>query len=116
MDNSILTTTKILCGIDEECTDFDAILIIHINTVLMVLNQLGVGTKKVFSIRDVSATWRDFLGSKSDVQACTSYVGLKVKMIFDPPTSSVVADATNKLISEMEYRLVHQVEVERAVW
>ena len=30
---------------------------------------------------------------------------MKVKMMFDPPSSSIVADAINKQISELEWRL-----------
>ena len=30
---------------------------------------------------------------------------LKVKLLFDPPTSSAVTEAINKMISELEWRL-----------
>ena len=34
-----------------------------------------------------------------------TYMGLKVGVIFDPPLSSVVMEAKNRMISEMEWRL-----------
>ena len=46
--DSILTSVKKLLGITEECTDFDADLIMHINSVLMILTQIGVGPSEGF--------------------------------------------------------------------
>ena len=40
---SILTSIKKMLGIDEEYTHFDADVIMDINSVLMILTQLGVG-------------------------------------------------------------------------
>ena len=40
---SILTSIKKLLGIAEDYTQFDVDLIIHINTVLSILGQIGVG-------------------------------------------------------------------------
>lgn len=41
--NSILTSVKKLLGIAEECTDFDADIIMYINMALFALVQMGVG-------------------------------------------------------------------------
>ena len=104
---SILTSIKKLLGIDESYDHFDVDLIIHINSVLMILNQLGVGPTEGFAIKDSSATWGDFLpdSTKVKLEAAKTYVFLKVKLMFDPPTSSSVMEAYNRQISELEWRL-----------
>ena len=63
MDNaeSILTSIKKLLGIAEEYTQFDTDIIIHINTVFMTLQQLGIGPESGFSIADSEAVWTDFM-------------------------------------------------------
>ena len=107
--DSILTSVKKIVGISEEDESFDIDLIMHINSVLMILNQLGVGPTGGFSISDKTSVWSDLL-NESSIEAVKSYVGLKVRMIFDPPTSSAVTDAINKTISELEWRILCDVE------
>lgn len=102
---SILTSIKKLLGIAEEDTNFDQDLIMHINSVFMILTQLGVGPSKGFSIKDENDVWSDFIPEQSSLEAVKSYVYMKVRLMFDPPLSSAVADAINKNISELEWRL-----------
>ena len=49
--DSILTSIKKLLGMDADYTAFDTDVIIHINTALAILCQLGVGPDKGFRIR-----------------------------------------------------------------
>lgn len=102
--DSILTSIKKMLGITEEYEHFDADLIIHINSVLSILTQIGVGPSEGFSIVDKSTTWYEFVTGDqyNDVR---SYVYMKVKLMFDPPTSSSVMDSMNRMISELEWRL-----------
>lgn len=103
---SILTSIKKLLGPDEMYTHFDPDLIIHINSVLSILTQLGVGPSTGFSISDASATWSDFLGTNLQaVEFVKTYVYLKVKLVFDPPLSSAVMESMNRTISELEWRI-----------
>lgn len=102
---SILTSIKKMLGIIEEYTHFDQDLIIHINSVLMILTQMGVGPSTGFSISDETATWEDFLGTDTRFESVKSYIYLKVRLLFDPPQSSALIESTNKLISELEWRL-----------
>lgn len=102
---SILTSIKKLLGIDEEYEHFDPDIIMHINSVFMILNQLGVGPEKGFSIKDIDSTWSDFMPPGSNLEAVKSYMHLKVKLLFDPPSSSAVSDAINRSIAELEWRL-----------
>lgn len=102
---SILTSVKKMLGITEEYDHFDADIIMHINSVLMVLTQLGVGPSEGFIIEDDSATWDEFFGESPQLQAVKSHIFMKVKLLFDPPTSSAVMEAYNRAISEFEWRL-----------
>ena len=104
--DSILTSIKKMLGITEECTDFDADLIIHINSVLMILTQIGVGPSEGFFIEDKEDFWDDFLEDDIEkLEAVKTFVYLKVRLIFDPPSSSAVAESFNRTISELEWRL-----------
>lgn len=103
--DSILTSIKNLLGIIEECTDFDQIIIMHINSVFSILNQLGVGPATGFSIEDDSAVWSDFIDNDPRLSDVKSFVYLKVRMLFDPPLSSAVAESMNRLASELEWRI-----------
>lgn len=103
--NSILTSIKKLLGIAEEYEHFDADLIMHINSVFMVLTQLGVGPTEGFRIQDEDATWDEFIQGEANIESVRSYVYLKVKLLFDPPLSSAVIESTNRMISEFEWRL-----------
>ena len=101
---SILTSIKKLLGITEEDTSFDIDVIMHINTVFMILNQLGVGPEECFSIKDKSEKWLYFTSAKH-VEAVKSYIYLKVRLLFDPPTSGTVMESMNRMIDELEVRL-----------
>lgn len=104
--DSILTSIKKLLGIAQECTDFDMDLVIHINSVLMILTQLGVGPEKGFTIVDSRDLWKDFLENDlSKLEAVRTFVYLKVRLIFDPPSNSAVIESINRTISELEWRL-----------
>ena len=102
---SILTSIKKLLGIAEEYTHFDSDLIIHINSVLSILTQIGVGPAEGFSIKDESSVWEDFVPENSKWELIKSYTYMKVKLLFDPPLSSAVIESTNRIISELEWRI-----------
>ena len=102
---SILTSIKKMLGITEEYEHFDADLIMHINSVFMILNQLGVGSSDGFVISGNDEKWLDFLQDDSRLELVKSYMYLKVKLLFDPPLGSAVIDSINRLINEFEWRL-----------
>lgn len=106
MENSILTSVKKLLGITEEYKHFDADIIMHINSVFMILTQLGIGPSEGFSIGDEFAVWTDFIGEDDkNFQSVKTYIYMKVKLIFDPPLSSAVLDSMSRTICELEWRL-----------
>lgn len=108
--DSILTSIKKQLGITEKYTQFDSDIIMHINSVFMILNQLGVGPENGFRILDSSAKWSDYLGDDVTLEAVKTYMGLKVRLMFDPPLSSAVKDCMNQMVSELEWRLNVQVD------
>jgi len=106
MIDSILDTIKKLLGLEPEYTDYDQDVIVAINTAIQSLTQLGVGKAGEFQIEDATATWDDFLGEDKVKLSCVkNYIHIKTKMLFDPPTSSILAEAYNKQLSELEFRI-----------
>lgn len=105
--DSILTSVKKLLGISKDYKQFDDDIIMHINTVLMNLTQLGVGPEEGFFIEDDSAEWFDFVDTEetTEFNAVKTYIYLKVKLLFDPPLSASVVESMNRMISELEWRL-----------
>lgn len=108
--NSILNTIKKMLNIDSEFTVFDMDIIIHINSVLRELNQIGVG-KNRFSIVDDTARWSDFIGEE-DIDEVKTLIYLKVRLLFDPPTNGSVLQSLKELIKEYECRLNYKEKID----
>lgn len=108
--DSILNTIKKMLGLDSSYTAFDNDLIIFINGVFMTLNQIGIGPTGGFFIEGSNAVWSDFLGETSTLEAVKTYIFLKVKLMFDPPTTSAVLDSMYRQAEEQESRLKIQAE------
>lgn len=108
MENSILISTKKVLGLDASYTVFDQDVIMHINAAFSILNQLGVGPVEGFMIEDDTAVWDDFVliaGSEPSKSLVKTYVQLKARMLFDPPTTSFLLEAMTNQIKEYEWRL-----------
>lgn len=103
INQSILNSVKVQLGIPYTHTEFDAILLLDINTAFGVLNQLGVGPDEPFTIEDDSATWDSFI-TQNNTEMAKQFVALKVKEIFDPPTGAA-ADALKRVLDELTWRL-----------
>lgn len=109
MDESILDSVKKSIGLQPDYTEFDSDLILLINGNLMTLTQNGVG-KEGFRISGRSEMWSDFFGDYPDVELAKTFVYLKTRVIFDPPTTSAVLDAYNNEAKECLWRCLVQVE------
>ena len=105
MSESILLSTKKALGISEDYTAFDPDVIMHLNAALAVLNQLGVGPTEGFAIFDESPTWEDLLGDDPRYNSVKTYIFLRVRILFDPPTTSYLISALNDQLREYEWRL-----------
>lgn len=101
---SILTSIKKLLGIHEAYTNFDVDILIHINTAFAILNQLGVGPVGGFVVEDAEATWDEYITS-CNLTMIRTYIYLKVRLVFDPPSSGVLTDSINRTLSELEWRI-----------
>lgn len=102
---SILLSVKRNLGITDEYKHFDEDLIIHINSALSILTQVGVGPEAGFAITDENSKWSDFMGSDKRLDMCQQFVYLRVKSIFDPPQTATVLDAYQKAADELIWRI-----------
>jgi len=102
--DSILTSIKKQLGIEESYTHFDSDIMLHINTAFMSLNQLGVGPEEGYHISSATDLWTDFLEA-TNLEGVKSYIFFKVKLMFDPPASSYVLSAIERMVTELEFRL-----------
>lgn len=107
--DSILLSIKTMLNDSEENTCFDSEIMMHINSALMVLSQLGVGLSKSFFIEGRTETWADLLIDRTDLEGIKTYIFLKVKLVFDPPASSFVMESMKDQIKELEVRILYQV-------
>jgi hypothetical protein len=105
MENSILTSTKKILGLSEEYTPFDHDVIIHINACLSVLSQIGIGPEHGVMIEDETAQWGDLGLDTNRLNLVRTYVFLRTKMLFDPPTTSFLIEAMERQIAQLEWRL-----------
>lgn len=108
---SILTSIKKLLGPGEDYDHFDADIILHINSTFSVLNQLGVGPSEGFRITDSTEIWTDYIPDDPVLlEMVKSYMYLKVKLLFDPPTSSAVLASMERQADTLEWRLNKEAE------
>ena len=105
MEDSILTSTKKVLGLDEDYVVFDLDIITAINGALSTAEQAGAGLLDVFSITDKQTNWEDLGVEPKNLSMLKNYVYLKSRLLFDPPSTSFVIEAMNKQIEEMEYRM-----------
>lgn len=77
---------------------------------IMSLTQLGVGPETGFIISSDVETWNDFIGDRKDIEGLKTYIYLKVRLVFDPPTNQFLVDAMERQIKELEWRLNTQVD------
>lgn len=116
MEDSILASTKKILGISPEFSNFDLDIITHINAAFTIIKQLGVGPTTGFMIYDETSKWQDFLSNDNPMlNLVKTYLYLKVRSLFDPPTTSYHITAMKELVSEYEWRL-NQLREEVTPW
>lgn len=106
VEQSILDSVKKNVGLGADYDVFDLSIKTHINTVFSTLAQIGIGPPLGFMIEDAEATWNSFLAAQPLLNAVKSYMYLKVRLLFDPPSSSFVLTSMEKQITELEWRLL----------
>lgn len=109
MNGSILDSIKKNLGIVPEYTAFDDQIILDINAAFSTLHQLGFGPDEGFEITGIDEFWSDII-EEPRFNFVKSYVCMKVRVMFDPPTSSYALDTLNKQIAEYEWRIKTEIE------
>ena len=115
-DTKILDDVKAYCRItlDSGVTAYDEELIGHINTVLMMLNQMGVGPDGGFELTDGNETWSQIIPDNIKYPGIKDYVKIKTRILFDPEAFTPNAmDSANKILGEIEWRLNYKADAER---
>lgn len=106
MTESILNSIKKDLGLGFDYEAFDSDILMFINGVFSTLVQLGLESLKGKFLVDSSANWDDFFEEdKYLINLVHPYVYIKVKELFDPPTSSFVLDNLKKKSDEYEWRI-----------
>jgi hypothetical protein len=114
MEQSILKSTKKILGIGPDDDSFDLDVLTHVNSVFSTLQQLGIGPETGFTIEDDTVNWGDYLiDDPLKLNQVRTYVYLRVRLLFDPPTTSYLLTAVQKQLEECEWRLnVHREETD----
>lgn len=106
--NTVLEDVRKVIGGDMIDPHFDQELCMHINSVLVGLRQIGVKTGT--NIVNDETLWSELVPNIINVESIKTWLGLKVRLIFDPPTSSYVSGAIEENLRELEFRI--QLEVD----
>lgn len=110
--NKILSDTKELLGVPSDVTVFDKQLIMHINAAFVALNQLGIGPETGYVTTTDTGDLDEFLPLEEEIHSLIQmYLYAKVRLVFDPPTSSITLGALEKAVSEYEWRLTNHISV-----
>ena len=100
-----------MLGPSAEQTHFDPDIIMHINSAMLDLTQIGIGPWKGFTIDSDEAVWSDFISDRKDYEAVKTYVYLNVKLVFDPPASSTIVEAYQRQADKILWRLQRAAEL-----
>ena len=105
MEGPILSSVKELLGISYEDESFDFEILMHINATLAILFQMGVSEAGDTPVIDITTTWRELFGDRTDLEMVKTYIYFKVKSMFDPPTNSAGLESLNRVMKEFEWRI-----------
>ena len=105
MEGPILSSVKELLGISYEDESFDFEILMHINATLAILFQMGVDESGDTPVIDITTTWRELFGDRTDLEMVKTYIYFKVKSMFDPPTNSAGLESLNRVMKEFEWRI-----------
>lgn len=103
-DTSILVDIKKALGLGADYTPFDPEIVMFINTAFTTLHQVGVGPKEVYRISGETEKWSAFTGP-SVLEEVKTYIYMKVRLLFDPPTLSFVITMIENQITQLEWRM-----------
>ena len=104
--DSILITMKAMLGISPDDNAFDMELIVHINSIISILRQLGV-PGSVSVLAGPKTKWTDVFGTDDyeKMELVKTFMYLRLRLLFDPPSASNTANAFEQMAKEYEWRL-----------
>lgn len=109
-EDNILISVKASLGLPANYDPFDAEIIMNINSILSIVNQLGIGKYGYEISAESPGSWDEFLEQENldaiSINAVKTYVAKRTMMLFDPPTSGILMNAMNENIKELEWRIV----------
>ena len=105
MTDSIFSSVKKVVGLLGDDGSFDEDVLLHINSVVSTLRQLGLSIPADFYVRDDVQTWQNLLGEFRDLDLVKSYMVMKVRLMFDPPSSSFGLASMKEMVTELEWRI-----------
>lgn len=111
MSNFILADLRKSSGTTFDYDEyFDSQLIMHANTLFALLIQVGVGPEEGFKVEGEDTTWDDYYAKCKNpedpkIRMVESYICIKTRILFDPPTNPTVLQSLNDTAKELEWRL-----------
>jgi len=105
MSTKILESMKKMLGDDVTSNHFDVDIRIHINSVFMDLNRLGVGPTKTFVLKEDDVEWDEFMNGNEDIEGVKTYMYLNLRLFFDPPQQTSLLAAIQRQIDKYEWTL-----------
>ena len=105
MTDSIFNSVKKVVGLLGDDGSFDEDVLLYINSVVSTLRQLGLSIPSDFYVLDDVQTWSDLLGEFRDLDLVKSYMAMKVRLMFDPPSSSFGLASMTEMVAELEWRI-----------
>lgn len=107
--NSILLDLRKLIAGSETNDEFDADLMMHANTYIAILSQLGYKKADNFRVTGTGQTWDQLIDPTNNVyDMVKSWIQVNVQMVFDPPTSSVLSESKRRFVDELGARIHDQ--------
>ena len=105
IEDKILDSVKQMFGYEPDYDPFDIDMLIHINSIVATLTQLGVGPDDGLTV-DKDTLWSSLLANDATLNGARSYVFMRLKMLFDASSmpQHLIA-AYEKMILQAEERL-----------
>ena len=110
IEDSILHDVKQMVGQEWDDLTYDLDIKTHINATFLELQQIGVGPAGGFEIDDENTLWDAYLGANKNLNAVKSYIYIRVRLLFDPPTNSFLVESLQKQIDKLEWRLMVEMD------
>lgn len=106
IEHSILHDIKQMLGQEWDDSTYDLDIRNHINSIFFTLDQLGVGPEGGFEITDETMLWSAYVGPKKNHLSVKSYIYIRVRLLFDPPTNGFLVTSLQDQAKELEWRLM----------